>query len=196
MNENERKASKLIEGARRGDAAALNELLGLIYPELRQRARALMSKGWPGNTLSVSGSDLVQKVIETILAAGGSIFSVVATERDLINLLTWRMRRLLVDHARSKQTTTRFNPRRRVPWDKIQITDPAANIEQVMLYDGLLNKLARKDRQAAGAFELRAFGGLTNDEAAEVMGLSVSTFRRALLRATVLLKAMLEDPAA
>jgi RNA polymerase sigma factor (TIGR02999 family) len=193
MHDDERQACELIAGVRRGDAASLNQLLELIYPELKRRACWLMRKERPGHTFGPSGSELVQRVIEKILEAEGRVFSVVDTEKDVINLLTTHMRRLLVSYARSRQAGTRFSPRNRVQFDKIQAADPAVNFEEVLIKDDMLNKLALHNPQAAQAFELRFFGGLTNEEAAETMGLHVSKFRRELKCATVFLKTLLEQ---
>jgi RNA polymerase sigma factor (TIGR02999 family) len=186
-----------IEGARCGDTASINELINTVYPELKRRARWLMTGERPGHTFGPSGSELVQRVMERILAAGGQIFSAAKTEEDLINLLTRRMRFILVDYARAAGAHGRPSPRSRVPFDDVQRSAPVSpvNIEEVLQTDELLTRLAEQDPEAANALELRFFAGLTNEEAASAMGLSVASFRRTLKRATVFIKTAIEHQA-
>ena len=196
LDAGDRRATGLILGARQGNAGLINELLSLIYPELKRRARWLMAGERPGHTFGPSGSELVQRVMEKILAAGGQIFSSARTEEDLINLLTRRMRFILVDYARAAGADSRPGPRSRVQFEDVQRTAwvSAVNIEEVLTTDEVLTKLAGQDPDAAKALELRFFAGLTNEEAAAAMGLSVASFRRTLKRATVFLKAVLKAP--
>jgi len=191
------RATALIEGARRGDAAAIDELIRLVYPELKRRARWLMMGERAGHTFGPSGSELVQRVMEKILEAGGQIFSAAQTEEDLINMLTRRMRYILVDYARAADAQGRPGPRSRVPFKDAQRFEPASavNLEEVLGMDEVLTKLATRDLEAATSLELRYFAGLTNEEAAGAMGWSVARFRRTLKRATVFVKAVMEDRA-
>jgi RNA polymerase sigma factor (sigma-70 family) len=132
--------------------------------------------------------------MEKILAAGGGIFSAANTEEDLINMLTCRMRFILVDYARAASAQRRPSPGSRVDFENAQRSAASATvrIEEVLSTDEVLTKLAGQDPDAAKALELRFFAGLTNEEAAGAMGLSVATFRRTLKRATVFLKAAME----
>src|ERR1022692_3197445 len=141
------RATDLIERARRGDAAAIDELIGLVYPELKRRARWLMMGERPGHTFGPSGSELVQRVMEKILEAGGQIFSAAQTEEDLINLLTRRMRYILVDYARAAGAHGWPSPKSRVPFDDVQRSAPVSpvNIEEVLHLDELLTRLAGQD---------------------------------------------------
>jgi len=191
-----RRAVALIAGARQGDAESVNELISLIYPELKRRARWLMAGERPGHTFGASGSELVQRVMEKILATEGQIFNVAGTEEDLVNLLTGRMRFILVDYARAAAADRRPCPRSRLPFEDIQRSArvSAVNIEEVLAIDEILTKLATQDADAARALELRFFAGLTNEEAAGAMDLSVASFRRTLRRATVFLKALMGCP--
>jgi len=190
------RAAGLIDGARRGDAACVNDLISLVYPELKRRARWLMAGERPGHTFGPSGSELVQRVMEKMLAAGGEMFDAVETEGDLISILTRRMRFTLVDYSRSVAAERRPGPRSRVQFDDVQRSVPtlAVNLEQVLAMDEVLTRLEEQDPEAAKALQLRFFAGLTNEEAAGTMGLSVATFRRTLRRATVFVKALLEEP--
>ena len=189
----DRRATELIEQARQGEASSINELLTIIYPELKRRARWLMTGERAGHTFGPSGSELVQRVMEKILAAGGRIFDAAETEEDLINMLTRRMRLILVDYARAVGAGRRPGPRRRVEYDEIQRSRAVAsvNVENLLATDEILTRLAEQDPPAAEALELRYFAGLTNEEAAGATGLSVPSFRRRLKRASIFLQAML-----
>jgi RNA polymerase sigma factor (TIGR02999 family) len=190
----ESRAAQLIRDARQGDAASINDLISFIYPELKRRARWLMNGERPGHTFGQSGSELVQRVMEKILADGGQIFNAANTEEDLIHLLTRRMRLILVDYARAADADRRPGPRSRVQFENAQRSAPvsAVNVEEVLSTDLVLTKLNKNDPDAAKALELRFFAGLTNAEAAVAMGLSVASFRRTLKRATVFLQALLK----
>ena len=191
-----RRAAELISGARLGDADCINELIRLIYPELKRRARWLMAGERTGHTFGPSGSELVQRVIESTLATGGEIFSAADTEEDLIRMLTRRMRFILVDYARAATAQRRPSPRKRHDFEDASRTqaDATVNIAEVLGTHEALTKLAELDPEAARAVELRFFAGLTNDEAAAAMGLSVASFRRTLKRGTIFFKAALEPP--
>ena len=191
------RALKMIADARRGDSASINELISLIYPELKKRARWLMRGERSGHTFGPSGSELVQRVLEKILETGGQIFKAANTEEELIKMLTRRMRFILVDYARSIGTHGKPSPRSRVPFDDIQRSARVANVnlDEVLITHEALAKLAAVDAEAATALELRAFAGLTNEEAAGTMGLSVPKFRRILKFAMVFLTNLLQEPA-
>ncbi len=114
------RAHKILADARRGDSLAINELIGLIYPELKRRARWLMMGERSGHTFGPSGSELVQRVMERILESGGLIFNAANTEEELIRMLTRRMRFILVDYARSARIHGKPSPRSRIPLDDVQ----------------------------------------------------------------------------
>jgi len=189
-----KRASELIEGARCGDAAATDELLSLIYPELKRRARWLMTGERAGHTFGPSGSELVQRVMERILGTGGQIFHAANTEEDLINMLTRRMRFILVDYARAATAHGKPSPRSRAPLEDIQRRKSVSAIDQekLLIIHEILAQLGAKDAEAARALELRSFSGLTNEEAAAAMGLSVATFRRAMKRASIFVNAVMK----
>jgi DNA-directed RNA polymerase specialized sigma24 family protein len=191
------RAHGIIAGARQGAEASIDELVCLVYPELKRRARWLMRGERIGHTFGPSGSELVQRVMEKILETGGEIFNAASTEEELIKMLTRRMRFILVDYARSAGTHGKPNPRRRVPFDGIERSARVAsvNLDEVLITHQALAKLGGVDPDAAMALELRVFAGLTNDEAAGTMGLSVPKFRRTLKFAMVFLKELLDAPA-
>lgn len=189
------KASEIIDRARGGDPASMNELIGVIYPELKRRAYWLMTRERAGHTFGQSGSELVQRVMEKILASGGHVFQAARTEEDLLNMLTRQMRYVLVDYARAHAGPRRPNPQARVEFENLVRSEPAheVNVEEVLTVNGALDKLAHLDPDASQALEVHFFAGLSNEEGAAAMGWSVASYRRAKARAEAFLKAFLKN---
>ncbi len=190
------RAREILAGARRGEHDSVNELVSIIYPELKRRARWLMKGERLGHTFGPSGSELVQRVLERILETGSQIFSAANAEEELIKMLTRRMRFILVDYARSASTHGKPSPRSRVPFDDIARATSVANVnlDEVLIIHQAVAKLAGVDAEAEMALELRVFAGLTNEEAAGIMGMSVPKFRRTLKFAMVFLKELMHTP--
>ncbi len=186
-------APGLIDRARRGDPSSMNDLISMIYPELKRRAYWLMTRERLGHTFGQSGSELVQRVMEKILASGGHVFQAARTEEDLLNMLTRQMRDVLVDYARAHTGSLRANPTARVGFDDLLRSEPVhgVNVEDVLTVNEGLDKLVKLDPDASKAFEMHFFGGLTNEEGAAAMGWSVASYRRAKARADAFLMAVL-----
>jgi len=197
-SDQDQQATELILRVRSGDPEALNELTSMIYPELKRRARGLMSRDRLGHTFGATGSELVNRVMLKVLASGGGIFENVETQLDLVNVLSRHMRFILVDYARRSQSKGRPNPRQRVDFEQAQVFSVADCVDpdKIINIDEVLRLLASRGAKAAEALELRYFGGLTNEEAADALGLSVPTFRRLLRTAMVFAKTVLERRAA
>ncbi len=188
------RAMELLAHARGGDTDAMNELISLIYPELKTRAYWLMSGERRGHTFGRSGSELVQRVLEKMVGAADGMLNAAENEEALIALLTWHMRNILVDYARSRTAGKRPSPTRRVEFEKTERTAGSmVHIDTVLIVNQALMKLTREDPQAAKAVELRYFVDFTNAEAAACLGLSEAKFRRELKRGVVFLKLTLGD---
>jgi len=192
------RAIKMIAGARLGDSVSINELMSRVYPELKRRAQWLMKGERVGHTFGPSGSELVQRVMEKILEAGGQIFEAIESEQELIRILTRRMRFILVDYARSTTKHGKPSPRSRVSFDDIERSVRVATIDldEVLTTHQALLKLTQVDADAATALELRVFAGLSNEEAAGTMGWNLAKFRRTLKFGMVFVKEFLQGPAA
>ena len=152
-----------------GDRAGLDELTPLVYQELRVIARHLLNRERPGHTLQPS--DLVHEAFiklakqDRVDWKGRSHFFAVGATH---------MRRILVDHARSKAAVKRGEKPQRVELTdalKLYIDRPA----DVLALDDALEKLAKLDARQAQIVELRFFGGLTVEEVAEVLDVSKRT---------------------
>ena len=161
--------TEILRRIRDGDRGGLGELTPLVYQELRTIARHLLRRERPGHTLQPS--DLVHEAFIKLARQDRvdwkgrtHFFAVGATQ----------MRRILVDHARTKATVKRGQSPQRVELSdalKLYIDRPA----DVLALDDALETLATLDPRQARIVELRFFGGLSVDEVAAVLGVSKRT---------------------
>ena len=162
----------LLARARQGDTTAEAELIATIYPELRRLARRYLSAERQDHTLQTT-----EVIHEAWVRLFGSSAVSVQDRRHLLALMATQMRRALVDHARHRNAAK--GPGSGI---RVSLTDtdlPAAGIgEDVVAIDDALTALEQVDGRASKVIELRFFGGLREDEAAEALGISVSTLKR------------------
>src|SRR4051812_3110881 len=163
--------AELVEGGGRGDASARDRGRPLLYGELRKRAAAHLRRGRrnhpPAGAAPGPGSYL-----RLVGQCAGS-----ENRAQFCALAAGMMRRVLVDHARARAAAKRPRPGLQVTLDD-QIASPEPRTYQLLGVDEALNQLALLDARQARLVELRYFGGLTAAEAAEVLGISSSTFKR------------------
>lgn len=165
-----------IEG---GDSRAAEELLPLVYEELRKLAARKLAQERPGQTLQATA--LVHEAYVRLVGSRdpgwsgrGHFFSAAAEA----------MRRILVENARRKAARKHGEGLNRLDLDQIEIADEGRSDDLIAL-DEALSLLAREDPQTAELVKLRYFSGLSNKQAAEVLGISPRTadFRWAFARA-------------
>ena len=163
--------TQLLERAHGGDAPAADELLPLVYEELRKLAACKMANEKPGNTLQPTA--LVHEAWLRLVGkenpnfAGRSHFFAAAAEA---------MRRILIDRARRKLAVRHGGGQERVDINEVQIAATAED-DQLLAVNDALNKLAARDPLEAELVKLRYFVGLTMDEAASLLGISPRTAR-------------------
>ena len=160
---------RLLESLSEGKSSAANELMPLVFGELRSLAARLLSRERPGHTLQPT--ELVNEAFlrlvnqKRVTWQGRTHFFAIGAQA---------MRRILVDHARSKLRKKRGQRPLRVELtEKLLIS--SENIEDVLAVDEALEKLAELDPRQARIVELRFFGGLTVAEVAEAIGVSKRT---------------------
>jgi RNA polymerase sigma factor (TIGR02999 family) len=155
-----------------GNEAALDQILPFVERELHRIARAQMNRESPGHTLQTTAlvNEAYLKLIDQKKVKWQNrahFFAIAAT----------LMRRILLDHAKSQQRAKRGGQALHV-----SLTDALANhgskSEDLILLDEALNGLAKVDPQKSRIVEMRYFGGLSAEEIAEVLGVSVVTVRR------------------
>ena len=189
--------TRVLSQIESGDPAAAEQLLPLVYDELRKLARAKLGHEKPGQTLQATA--LVHEAYLRLVAAPGvrSQGSGVSVDASATGLtpdscpltpsFTSRghffaaaaeaMRRILVESARRKQRVKRGGDLEREPLEEDQIAAPSVDGDLIEL-DAALEKLQAKDSRKAELIKLRYFAGLTQQQAAEALGISVATADR------------------
>ena len=163
---------RLLDSASAGDANAADQLVPLVYDELRQLAGNYLRREHPGHSW-----DSTELVDEAYLKLVGQTRVDWNGKSHFIAIAATMMRRLLVDHARAKMRDKRGGDRQRVYLaDHVRVSQN--NDEDLLAVNDAIDKLADLDPQQARIVELRFFGGLTMDEVAEVLGLSKRTVER------------------
>jgi RNA polymerase sigma factor (TIGR02999 family) len=155
-----------------GDRDALDRLTAIVYPTLRRMARCLLDRRCSGETME---SAALANEAYLKLARAGCIRC--EDRSHFLALCAQIMRRILVDHARRRGFAKRGGNAPRVPLDQVLLVAQARGVE-VLALDEALDELGRIDRRKTRLVELRYFGGLTLEEAAEVLGISVVTANR------------------
>lgn len=166
MNQN---VTVLLEQAAAGSESAAGELLAVVYEELRGLAGAMFRNQRPGGTLQPTAlvhEAYLKLVAQDIAWSSRAQFFVVATKA---------MRSILVDHARSRNRGKRGGDWHRVTLEAADATPASEHGVPVDAIDDALVALAECDPRKAHLVELRFFGGLTAEEAAEVLGIARST---------------------
>ena len=165
--------TQMIDRATAGNREAADELLPLVYGELRKLASARMNSLPPGQTLQPTA--LVHEAFGRLIDARAPwedrahFFAIAATT----------MRRILVEHARRARRPKRGGDERRVTLDDGAAVAPSIPTD-VLALDVALDRLRELDERKSRAVELHYFGGLTYDEGASVLGVSSATFHRDL----------------
>ncbi len=163
--------TRLLQAWRDGDQAAFDELIPLIYDELRRLARGYLRRERPGHTLQTSA--LINEAYLRLVDQQ----AVWRNRAHFYGVAAQLMRRILVDHARAQQMAKRGGERQRVTLDDVAEM-PDAKATDLMALDEALIALAERDPRQGRIVELRYFGGLTIEETAEALGVSHATVER------------------
>jgi RNA polymerase sigma factor (TIGR02999 family) len=160
----------LLAELRQGNQGVISQLVNLVYPQLRRLARQYMKRERSSHTLQPTAL-----VHEVYLRLFGSRPVGWQDRAHFFAIAAQQMRLILVDHARSRNTAKRGGGQTRISLDDMDAL-PGAGLDLADL-DAALTDLARLDPRAARLVELRFFGGLTERESSEVLGVSVSTLK-------------------
>jgi RNA polymerase sigma factor (TIGR02999 family) len=164
--------TRILEAAQAGDPKAAEELLPLVYEELRKLAAQKMAGQAPGHTLQPTAL-----VHEAWLRLSGKEFGHFAGRAHFFAAAAEAMRHILIDSARRKRAARHGGGQVRVDIEAVEIASLANDDELLAVHDAL-DKLAAEDSQKAELAKLRYFVGMTFEEAAEVLGISVATAKR------------------
>jgi RNA polymerase sigma factor (TIGR02999 family) len=175
--------TRILSAIEHGDPQAAEQLLPLVYDELRQLAAQRLALEKRGQTLQPTA--LVHEAYLRLV--GGADAPAWNSRGHFFAAAAEAMRRILIDSARRKQAERHAGGRKRLDLDQVDVAADAASDELLDL-DAALADLERNDPQAGHLVKLRYFAGLSIEEAAEVLGISRAnayrqwTFARAWLR--------------
>jgi RNA polymerase sigma-70 factor (ECF subfamily) len=166
----------LLQKLREGDESAADELMPLVYGELRRIARAFMRREQPGHTLQPTAL-----VNEALIKLFEGRQPALADRAHFLALMARVMRQVLVDHARAAHAAKRGGDAV-VPWDTNIEVAAGNGTEQIRLLElhDALDALALENPSLARAIELHYFGGLTAEELATAVGRSAHAVRHDL----------------
>jgi len=164
--------TNLLIELKNGNREAESRLMPLVYHELRRLASRYMRGERPGHTLQATAL-----VHEAYLRLVGHEDVDWQNRAHFFGVAANLMRRILVDHARAKQAKKRGGGDQKVSLDVAVLVRPEAP-EQFLALDEALERLAKRDPRQARIVELRYFGGLSEEEAAEILEVSVRTVKR------------------
>lgn len=162
----------LLDEWSKGDRGALDALMPLVHEELHQLARNFVARERPGHSLQATAL-----VNEVYLKLVGERRMQWQSRAHFIGVAAHLMRFILVDHCRRKNYQKRGGGNARVTFDEsLPLTLDRG--EELMALDRTLQKLSVQDERKARIVELRYFGGLSVEETAEVLSVSVATVMR------------------
>jgi RNA polymerase sigma factor (TIGR02999 family) len=162
--------TRILSAIEQGDPSAAEELLPLVYDELRRLAAQRLAHEMPGQTLQATAlvHEAYLRLVDVEKAqpwnSRGHFFAAAAEA----------MRRILVEQARHKRSAKGGGQRRRVELHDEQLAAPSRDVDLLAL-DEALAKLANQDRRKAELVKLRFFAGLTIRQAAAALGIAEST---------------------
>jgi RNA polymerase sigma factor (TIGR02999 family) len=165
--------TRLLDSLKSGDRAVLDALFPLVYGELRRLARRQLSRERPGHTL-----DSVALVNEAYLKLVGQEAMQWENRAHFFAVSARAMRAILVDHARARNAAKRGGGGVAVPLDEVAELLSDEQAEHVEQLDEALGRLAEVNEEASRVVECLYFGGLTLQETAAALDLSVATVRR------------------
>lgn len=167
--------TRLLEEVGRGSRLASDELLPLVYDELRTLAANRLRREAPGQTLDATS--LVHEAYLRLLGDGTPTWE---NRAHFFGAAALAMRRILVDRARRVQSEKRGGSRRRVPLTDLDVAGigpDEASVDFVTL-DAALRRMEREDERVARIVMLRFFAGLSIEATAETLGMSPSSVKR------------------
>lgn len=183
----DRRITQLIRELQDGNEAAQDELMPLVYEEMRRIAHRQLRGQRPDHTLSTTAlvheAYLKLMTREPVGWAGGTHFFALAARA---------MRQILIDYARRFSSGKRGGGWRRIPFDEA-VLNVQEQSDMLLALDEALTRLAAVNERASRVVEYRFFGGLTESETAAALGVSERTIRRDWLKAKLWLYADLVD---
>ena len=163
--------TRILTAIQQGDPRAAEELLPLVYAELRKLAAHMLAGEQPGQTLQPTA--LVHEAWLRLVGKDNPSFD---GRGHFFAAAAEAMRRILIDRAREKKSLKRGADAVRVNLDEIDVAIHTSD-DALLAVNEVLEKLAVEDAESAKLVELRFFAGLTTEEAAIALGISERTIR-------------------
>jgi RNA polymerase sigma factor (TIGR02999 family) len=167
--------TRILSPAEQGDTCAAEQLLPLVYDELRRLAAHKLAQERIGQTLQPTA--LVHEAYVRLVAGADAEGRRWDNPGHFFAAAAEAMRRILIDRAREKRSAKRGGGRKPLDVDALDVAMQATP-GQLLAIDDALAKLAREDAAAARLVELRYFAGLTVEEAGKALGMSTATAYR------------------
>src|SRR6476659_3838631 len=164
--------TQLLIGWSKGDKEALDQLLPIVYDELRRQAARYLRRERVGHTLQTTA--LIHEAYLRLVDQKSVQWQ---NRAQFFGIAAQLMRRILVDHARSRKRVKRGGSDVRVSLAEASLTVKARDLD-VLAIDEALDRLAQVDERQAKVVELRFFSGLWVEETAEVLQISPATVKR------------------
>ena len=164
-------ATVLLGAAEKGDSMAADQLLDLVYGELRRLAAYKLGQEAPGQTLQPTA--LVHEAWLKLVGAGEQKFK---NHRHFFAVAAEAMRRILIDRARRRKTQRHGGQCERVELWETRLAAPAED-DQLLALNEALERLEQEHPGQAQVVKFRYFGGMTNEEVAQALNLSVTTVK-------------------
>jgi RNA polymerase sigma factor (TIGR02999 family) len=166
--------TRMLKDWNKGDSSALEQLTPIIYQELKRIAASYLRKERPDHTLQTTA--LVNEAFLQLVDVQNMEWN---DRVHFFRVAAQIMRHILVNHAVATKASKRGGGDLKLSLDEILETagQPAQNFDLLALNE-VLEKLAEIDPRKSQLVELRFFGGLSNEETAELMGISLTTFKR------------------
>lgn len=162
----------ILNAIEQGDSHAADDLLLAVYEELRLLAAQKLLRERPGQTLQATAL-----VHEAYIRLVGNQKQDWKSRGHFFKAAAEAMRKILIENARRKKRIKRGGDRHRVNLEDADVTTESPS-DDLIAIDEALEKLSKKDRVKAELVKLRFFAGLTNEQAAEVLGISTNTADR------------------
>ena len=171
MNSSSHDVTEILQAWSDGDRGALDKLIPIVYEELHRQAARYLRRERQDHTLQTTA--LINEAYVRLVDQRDVRWQ---NRAHFFGVAAQLMRRILVDHARKERAVKRGGPAGQLPLDKVVAISGETDMNLVAL-DEALTKLAEMDQRKSRVVELKYFGGLTAEEAAEVLGVSEATVR-------------------
>jgi RNA polymerase sigma factor (TIGR02999 family) len=180
--------TQLLMDWRRGDGAALDELMPLVYQELRKLAGSYLRSERPDHTLQPTAL-----IHEAYLRMIGNDMPEWQSRAHFFGVAARLMRQILVDHARTRHAAKRGGDQQKISLDDAPQVFAQSDTAELLALDNALTKLAAFDERRSRILEMRCFGGMSVEETAAALGVSEATVKREMRLAQAWIRRELEQ---